>query len=585
MLKQALEVFKKEYDLYGDDLILDEYIPADGTYIIVDKKDGDFIVSEKIDIKYDKKNRVFDRTISSIDNIKFICFADYYSKLIDMNKPIDVKKVIHSNNYLSFYIKKESAENGKLTIEIIDNYYNLLKDISKKYKGKKKSFELYEKLEKEIGKVDKELIDSISVWIKENIFTIINDYSQKNYLKIYFKFSKQEYIREGSRYLIPNIYNSTDYNEIIDKEVFGFPNDNLNLNAKKPFLENKSRKVSTPYLINSEEALLQKKFFDYLMNKANAGKYNIYIDDKIKALKNDETPDKKFTGMYMRVAKVKKLEIHDYDIISNFTPELLKEFHYKNILNVDYEKLKGDYKPYRSCRELHDLLNEVLFNKFLINNYFTKANDISLKDNNLVSNLLVCRRALFDWFYKGKNNDIWHVLNKVTDNIIKGSIQKGYTTKSLDQFNLRISLKEYFEGGESMSEKLIYVTDTLRDKINLKTTSYIEDDNEYYFAIGQLVSYFISQNKGKNKPLSLAKPFINAKDNSYIRARLKALYNKYDYAIDYSKSKRFKNLYTMVLMYITDSKVNSDMVIAGYLHSNLLYESTKIDTEQQELKD
>ena len=45
-----------------------------------------------------------------------------------MNKPIDSKKVIHSNNYLAFAVKKESIVTGKLTEVIIDNYYDTLKN-------------------------------------------------------------------------------------------------------------------------------------------------------------------------------------------------------------------------------------------------------------------------------------------------------------------------------------------------------------------------------------------------------------------------------------------------------------------------
>ena len=40
-----------------------------------------------------------------------------------MDKPVDPKKVIHSNNYLSFWVKQESLGNGKLNQEAIDRYF------------------------------------------------------------------------------------------------------------------------------------------------------------------------------------------------------------------------------------------------------------------------------------------------------------------------------------------------------------------------------------------------------------------------------------------------------------------------------
>ncbi|MCS4483504.1 hypothetical protein JQ038_17155 [Clostridium botulinum] len=63
----------------------------------------------------------------------------------------------------------------------------------------------------------------------------------------------------------------------------------MGLNSKKPYLENKSRKTKVPYLTSLEEVLLQKKFFDYLLNQVSIGKTNIYIDNEkyiLKVIKN-----------------------------------------------------------------------------------------------------------------------------------------------------------------------------------------------------------------------------------------------------------------------------------------------------------
>mgnify|MGYP000047529635 FL=1 len=43
--------------------------------------------------------------------------------------------------------------------------------------------------------------------------------------------------------------------------------------------------------------------------------------------------------------------------------------------------------------------------------------------------------------------------------------------------------------------------------------------------------------------------------------------------------RRFKNLYAMILGYEADTKVNQDMIIAGYLNNNLIYESDKKEEE------
>lgn len=578
MLSKVVEVFRREYSEKGDAMILDSYIPADGTYVIVKPCDNGFDIDEKIDIKMDKKTKQIDRMCSKY--MKYICLVDYYSKVTDMNKAIlsSSGKVIQGNNYLSFIIKKESITNGKLTEAIIDDYYAKLRDPRTKY-STSQGLQLYDYAEKKVGQVDIDRLDKIQSWIKNNLFSEFKEYSGKDYLKIYFYYPEDQYKKESERYYIPNIYNSNSYNITLNEEIYGLPNNNVGLNAKKPYLENKTRKNSTPYLINQEDVQLQKKFFDYLMNQANVGNVNIYIKDKIMPISNKEFIKEEFSGIFMRIKKGKEVEIIDFDTIDNYNPKLKRVFEYKNILGVDYDKLKVEYGSVRELESLQQIINEIIFSNILSGNYFTEPKDISIKDNILVSNLLTARTALFNWFYKGNMSNVWSVLEKTSFNILKGSILKGYK-KASDQFNLIMSLKEYFEGGVGMADIILQIKDDLRNKISEKATGAIESDREYFFAIGQLVSFFISRSKGKKKPLSLANPFINAKKDGVIKEKLKALYKKYNYDIE-SYNYKFKNLYAMAMSYEVNGKIDEDLIIAGYLHSNLLYESSKNNDEKE----
>lgn len=117
---------------------------------------------------------------------------------------------------------------------------------------------------------------------------------------------------------------------------------------------------------------------------------------------------------------------------------------------------------------------------------------------------------------------------------------------------------------------------TLRVKINEKDTSKIDDDKEYYFAIGQLINYLLSKSKGKKRPHSLANQFINSKNNDDLKVKLRKLYVKYSYNPDVN-SKRFNNLYAMIVGYLPEGKVDTDLVIAGYLNSSLIYEKSEGD--------
>lgn len=569
MLKDCLDVFRKMLDKDGESLILDSYIPADGTYIIVDPITNEIVANEEI--KYDKKQKALDK--SSISYFDDICRYDYYSKLLEMNKPIDTSKKIQSNNYLSFFVKKENVIPNVLTEQVIDNYYSVLEDPFLKY-TKPKAKEIYKNVEEKLGTVDKEKIKVCKEWIKENIFNLNVDTTKKDYLKIFFKYPMELYQKESSRYCIPNIYNSNDYNIVIDGKTFGVANDNNGLNSKKPFLENKSRKSKLAYLIDDKEVMLQKKLFDYLSNIVANSKYNVYVDENnISGELGPKYPNQDFSGMYLRIRKDKnEVAIINCDYISNYSNKLKNPFFFMNVLDSDIATHKDvNYGKYHELKDIETLIDEVIFSKWLRNNYFTEIDKLTMNNGYLKSNMIMARDVLADWFYKGSLVGVKEILDKVTLNIIKGKIVEGYKTKAEIQYNLRWSIKEYFGGEINMSDFLNNIKDNIRTKINMDTTGEIESDMEYYFAVGQLVEYFIKKSKGNKKPYSLTNPFINAKNDKVIKEKLRALYKKYNFDIELNQ-KRFKNLYGMVLAYNPESQVNQDMVIAGTLHSSLIYE-------------
>lgn len=590
MLKDCLDVFSKilaDKEI-GDKLILDTYVLSNGSYILVDTSKEHFEIKEILEIRYDKKTG---KVIGSTnENYNLIKEYDYNSVLIDMNKPIDNKKIIHSNNYLSFFVKKENLEKGgKLIESIIDGYYDILSNPQVKYQKDKESKSLYLNIEEEIGKVDCEKIEKIRAWIKDNIFKIECNAGKKEYVKVFFIDSVEEYAKEGKRYFVPNIYNKNKYNKTIGDATFGLPNDNMGMNDKKPYLDNKSRKITLPYLVNSEDIILQKKFFDYLQSNASMGKNNIYINKNnnienkkiINALENGNLIKHDFSGIYLKITKEKnEAAIQDFDTITYYKHELDKPMVYKNYLNIDLSKLKESktplYSKYNTRSEVQDLIDEVLFSQCLKNNYFTDVKDMEkvkkIKyDSSLKMNLLLSRTSIFNWLYKSNRNDISKIMDKVSLNLVKSSIVNNYLDKAANQFNLRLSLIEFFKGDKKMADFLYDIQNTLRDKINSKDIEKIDNDKEYFFAIGQEVYYLLSLNKSSKKTQSLANPFINAKNNKVIKEKLRNLYKKYNYIIDYN-SKRSDKIYSMILGYETEGKVNQDMIIAGFLSNSLIYE-------------
>lgn len=592
MFKECLDVFL-EMLKHEDNLILKGYIPADGSYVIV-KNDG---TVKNADIKFDKKTRNLNCTDDTLLND--ICFYDYHSKLISMNKPIDIKKVIHSNNYLAFAVKKESITT-KLTEAIIDNYYDTLKNpLEKKYKKSKEASKIYQKFEEDHGVVNITLLEKCRSWIKQHIFSIdklVNvDLEKKEYLKIFFevfetneednKKNKELFIQEDNRYIYPNIYNNNYYNVEVDGKIQGIPDNNMGMNAKKPFLSIKTRKNPASYLLDGDTALLQKQFFEYLMNFATNGKNNIYVDiinNKIEAY-SDKEEREEFSGIeagyYLRIQKGKELEIQVQDSIVNYQDKLLLNFNYQDFFKMNIEKYPEYTKNigiYTKRTDVGRLINNIFFSKYLLTNYFTDANDISVKDSVLKRIIIMYRNVIFDWIYKGIDNNFEVVEKQFVLELIKNTLINDYNLRAMTQLNLHWSFEDYFanlekRGGEKMADIATKIRMSVKEKVMSKDKAVIVNNNEeYYYAIGQLMAYFISLSKASKKAQSLINPVLNAQNDTVIKTRLLQLYKKYNYNI-LTKNSRVKNLYAMILGYKPEGKVNQEMILFGYMDNNVIY--------------
>lgn len=573
MLDGCLAIFEKQKDI--DKLILDTYVPANGTYIIMKYNGTEFVQDELLDIKQDKKNRTLN--ITEMERMR-ISKLDYYCRLIDLNKSIK-SKIIQSNSYLGFIIKKESLTNGKLTEEIINQYYAILSNPYLKY-TKKKDKALYERMENELGKVSLENIMLVQKWIKENIFKLPMELKGNDYLKIFFQIEGADFKKEGKRYYIPNIYNKNDFNIEIVGHTYGLPNNNMGLNAKKTYLEHKSRISKVPVLEDVNRVMLKKKFFDYLLNQSAAGKCNIYLDSntqKTYELDAMSSLNQEFTGYYLRIRKEKnEAAIVDMDRIALYQVALKDRFTMQNVLDIPTEKLeKVFYGETASLIQIKNSINEVFFSKYLLTNLFNEVGDVSISDSVLKESILLYRNAFANWFNKGYKNGIDQVIDQASNMLIRNSIANGYHEKVLHQFNLRWSLLEYFRGGKgNMADVLREKRELIWEKINSSSYVSIVSDEEYFYAVGQMIKFAMSLNKSGKKSHALANPFFHIKSNIILNERLKGIFLKYNY--NQAMHGRFDKLYMMITSYKTDDdKVDQDTMIAGYIADSLIYEKSK----------
>ncbi|WP_410208349.1 hypothetical protein [Fusobacterium sp.] len=582
MLQECIEIFKKEYLKKGENLITDNYKLGVGDYFIV-KDDGSHIhviIDKKTDVK-------------SQEYYNYLAQRDYLSGLLDMNKPMDSTKQIHSNNFLSFYVKNNVViEKEEKLRNSIKSFYETLKDPRLKYKGEKKKN--YEELEEKLGKPDAEKIDKIQRWIEENLWKVQDETAQgKDYIKIFFDADLEEYKKENERYILPNIYNSTDFNVIINEKTYGLPNDNLGLNSKKPFLENKTRKkkYTVPYLLSEEDVFMQKKFFDYIFNWACKNVRNIYFSQEgIKGYTDREMPDTKLCGYYMRVIKNKsEAEIQRFDVITDYNPRLKNKIkvgdYLKKRINSKYTKLNSGTEI-QTLKAFVEILNSLIFKGKMYRIIYENIKDLKINDPRVKYIGNMYKNIFYNLVVRGDLDGFIKIYRKLLIYCIKSSlINSNYDFEACELFNFMISLEDSLENKEG---RFMTEVKEIREKLKQcfeKKEGEIANDKEYYFAMGQVAQFLLSKKKSTNKTHDTTIRFIEARNDEKLKKELIHLFKRYGYDINRYNT-RFNMLFSMVMDYTPENKkVDESKLLCGMLSNCLLYEKqekTTVETKNKE---
>lgn len=580
MLDFCLNTFKKEYDEKGDALILDRYTLAPGIYILVDKDTGKVIESVTIT----KENCRDEEYLQKFAKL------DYLSKVINTNKVI-VNKKIHSNNYLSFFVKAENIipnSKGSMELEIsdIDNHYDVLAN----FKGNGKTKKMYELVTKEVNDIDVVSLNKCRDWIKNNITTLVDKYKvtkDVNYVKVFFQEDISVYERESKRYITPRIFNNNKYNKFTQDGVYGVPDNNFGLNTKKPYMMLKGKLVEEPMLVTLKEVELMKKFFDYLLClvESQPKLTNVYIsEDALMPIANEDVLTEDFDGVFMHITKaLNEAEIVDFDIVERFNPKVKI-----NVMDVISTFEDGEnknpikYGEITTMAEVKDCIDSIFFNGYLKRNIFSSAQDIAaLKiPRDVKRDIISMKSALVDWFYRGDILKVKTIFPKKSMDIIIENVSQGYTLKAAKQMNLRYAILNYLEGVEvNMKRKFENLHENIVDGL-LNTNLILENDDEYYFFVGQVSYYLLSKSKFAKKNMNMIR-IVESSNPDVMLKKFNMIYEK-NRRSEFLNDGIVRHAISTVLDYeVEGSKVNLEALNCGYLYSNAIIMAKK---ERKELK-
>lgn len=562
MIDEALEVFRKIYDKEGEELVVSKHIPKDGTYILVNKKSGKII--ETLNISYDKKSKKINGELNQYYGY-FRAF-DYYSNLVDMNKPMDPKKTIHSNQIYSFFIKKESIRENKLTKSIIEGYKKNLLNPEEKYNSKEAK-ELYKNIAEKLPKIEKDIVEDIFLWIEDNVNeNLLDNDNKKDYLKIFFvednlDKSLELFRNEHKRYLIPNIFNSNDYNKRIGETIYGLSNNNMGLNAKKAFLENKTRRISTPYLVNTDEILLQYAFYNYLLPEVKHGNYFIYF------LENEIIPRTYKEGCpngakyLLNVSYSKDVDIKNFNVISkNNDEEIIINF--KEILHQ--KKKDTDEIEYGNLNreKMMNNINKILFYNSLLGNFLLNDGDLDIKDIEVKKLLMKYRNSFYKWFYLNDEAEVKKNIRKIYLDAVMVAIGNGHFFKASQQLDFGFCLEKYFYGKSELMEEIMNVKEVFLNHTLSEEDWEFSNDEEYFFAVGQILAYINYMRNSKAKSLNFIKQLTFVKNIDVLKEKIKKIVISYSHIFE-TKNKKINRTISNISLY-QPKEIKIDILLAGF---------------------
>lgn len=589
MLKDMLNEFISHQTQYPefdpDTLVVQNYRLKPGLYLRLND-DG------SIDEFYLTKKTVLPENDPLLDWFKQ---ADFAGSLIEMNKPVDPKKQIHSNNLFTLFGKRDTFlhkdELHPQLEEHIERYFNALRNTRDKESADILAAAGYEPLPPEAVERSKRRFLAFLPEVRERIKQKELKENDNCYIKLFLAASLDDYSYESGRYLLPKIFNSNSYNLKINGQVLGLSNANMGMNAKKPYLEHKTTPFKVPYRITAEEGVLLRKLFLWLDGQEREGKplYTGYI------LVGEHSPGLLATAgemeigqaaAYVHLSRGMNITVDDYDFLPHFRDRMEKAVDFRNYL--DAPNYPGEKLDKRSAVEAH--INTYLYGGQLVRNY--DGDKIQVSDylpQALAVQVMLSRVAMHAWLRKGNELPLKAGVDPVTMKVLLARLQNLEYIPALAQaLNVRLALVHYFSEEEShMAETIVSTYERLKEKVlkteNRKGHLACQSAVEFYLAVGQLLYYYFSLSAAQKlhydvlwRGVAAAGTVEDIKEEHYKH------FQKYAHAID-TDNPRFNHLLSIVSSYEAEKAepVNLDALFYGFAAGSIIYYKEKEDALKQ----
>ncbi|MDC7955649.1 hypothetical protein PKF05_07415, partial [Fusobacterium simiae] len=222
--------------------------------------------------------------------------------------------------------------------------------------------------------------------------------------------------------------------------------------------------------------------------------------------------------------------------------------------------------------------NNIFYDNLLLDNIFNVIEDTKIRQAELKKLLINYRDGLYKWFYLKDETEIKKNIKKLYLDSIMVNAKTKYNKVSInDQFNLGFCLEVYFYGKSELMEEIMNVKEVFLNHTLSEEDWEFSNDEEYFWAVGQILSYINSKRNTKNKNLSFIIPILSIKNINILKERVFNIVKSYAYLIN---GKKINRTISNINIY-QPKEIKKYILLAGFTADIALYSSSKNKEEEE----
>lgn len=584
--------------------------PKEGLHILLQvQKDGQIAIAKTA---FTRKKNIAEAEAGFLKHCQTLAQLSW---MIDTNKCIDtITRAIHSCNPYCLAIKRDNLAGGK-------NYENRKKQAKALVYG---SLDYYFQKTEKLLQTEEEVTtaqpfitavnneEKIHQWLQS-----IPEYEQvkdNEYVVFYFDVDVQAYADAYQGYFTDERVFSKGVPVAVGDEKYGMSGFFNGFPDKKPFLSHQTAAFDISGRISSSDARALFELKDILDRKVLPNPLPIFVykdeleEDALALFKQTaaeggkagykeiiETLYKKHQndlGNYYLLF-YQRGEIKDFDFVSKFEYELRDE-------NDDPWSIEDFFSANNRSKiqNVFDLQFAVLlpiFNNALIvktkaggfqYRYFDEIDAAYCQSDTTYLLVLTYRKAFYDYIYKTKRQA---VTQQTFDTVLQASVlddvrldehknrQHSQEQNIRQKLNIWFSLSEKFnlkhKSKETMASKLQAHRAFIRALA--KGEASIQTDDEYAFAVGQVVRYLLYKSNIADRSFKRLEPFLQQVHAKELNKAIVRLFDSYKHE---TFSNNFRTPFAEVMDYETDANMRNFMpaMLAGIFSKNELFSDREI---------